>query len=298
MKYGDAEARLRQQLQTIYETEEAASIAGYAVENISGLSRVQRSHLKDESLPAEMEERLHSITARLLTHEPLQYVIGEAFFAGLTFFVDKNVLIPRPETEELVQWIVSDVIFSGIDVLEQKRGEADATNRLKIMDVGTGSGCIAIAIKNKLPKAEIWGCDVSDNALNIARRNGAALDIRVDFVGLNFLDSNQRKQLPTVDIIVSNPPYIPLKDKHTIMPNVLNYEPHEALFVPDNDPLIFYNALAQFGIENLNRGGAIYCEINEVLSADVVAVFTSRNFQNVTTKKDMQGKERMVKAML
>jgi release factor glutamine methyltransferase len=241
-------------------------------------------------------EKLGLMIQRLLKHEPVQYVTGEAYFAGLKLFVDKNVLIPRPETEELVQWVISDVKASGKKVFERKQGEADATDSLKILDVGTGSGCIALALKAAMPKAEIWGCDTSDAALNIARRNGSALNIRVDFVGLNFLDTPQRKQLPTVDIIVSNPPYIPKKDKENIQSNVLNHEPHLALFVPDHDALIFYKALAQFGKDRLYNNGFIFCEINEEAADNVKQIFAKAGYVNIEIKKDMQGKERMIRA--
>jgi len=182
--------------------------------------------------------------------------------------------------------------------LEQKKGEADGTDILKILDVGTGSGCIALALKNSLPKAEVWACDTSDAALNIARRNGSALDIRVDFVGLNFLDVLQRKQLPTVDVIVSNPPYIPIKDKDTLHQNVVNHEPHLALFVPDNNALIFYAALAEFGKERLYAGGKIYAELNEDLSEEVKELFQHHGYQHIELRKDMQGKQRMIRVGL
>ena len=147
-----------------------------------------------------------------------------------------------------------------------------------------------------MPKAEVWGCDISEEALNVARRNGSALNIRVDFQGLNFLDEAQQKLLPTVNIIVSNPPYIPLKDKEQMNANVVDHEPHTALFVPDNDALIFYKALAQFGKKRLYENGSIYMEIHEELANDVLNLFKENGYSNVELKKDMQGKDRMIKA--
>ncbi|HEU4901540.1 MAG TPA: HemK/PrmC family methyltransferase, partial [Flavisolibacter sp.] len=170
------------------------------------------------------------------------------------------------------------------------------TTQLKILDIGTGSGCIALALKKAMPKAEVWGCDVSEEALSVARRNGADLNIRVDFQGINFLDFAQQKLLPTFDIIVSNPPYIPLRDKETMRPNVLNHEPHTALFVPNDDALLFYKAIAQFAKKRLYATGVVYVEIHEDLAKDVVTLFNNEGFQHVEVKKDMQGKERMVKA--
>lgn len=174
--------------------------------------------------------------------------------------------------------------------------QADVTKQLKILDVGTGSGCIALALKKEMPKAELWGCDISEEALNVARRNGSALDIRVDFQGLNFLDEAQQKLLPTVDIIVSNPPYVPLKDKGQMHLNVVDHEPHTALFVPDNNALVFYKAIADFAKKRLYEGGSIYMEIHEGLGSEVARLFRQKDYANVELRKDMQGKERMVKA--
>ena len=173
--------------------------------------------------------------------------------------------------------------------------KADKTTQLKILDVGTGSGCIALALKKTMPLAEVWGCDVSEEALNVARRNGSALDIRVDFQGLNFLDFAQQKHLPTVDIAVSNPPYIPFREKDGMEPNVVAHEPHTALFVPDNDALVFYKALAQFGKHRLYKNGRIYAEIHEDLGKAVVALFWQEGFTDVELRKDLQGKDRMVR---
>jgi release factor glutamine methyltransferase len=194
-----------------------------------------------------------------------------------------------------VQWIIDDVKASGKDVFVRKPLEADETTQLKVLDVGTGSGCIALALKKIMVKAEVWGCDVSEEALNVARRNGSTLNIRVDFQGLNFLDEAQQKLLPTVDIIVSNPPYVPLKDKEEMHTNVVDHEPHTALFVSNNDPLIFYKALAGFGKKRLYENGSIYMEIHEDLGQDVVALFKQNGYSNVELKKDMQKKDRMVR---
>jgi release factor glutamine methyltransferase len=146
-----------------------------------------------------------------------------------------------------------------------------------------------------MPGAEVWGCDLSEEALNVARRNGSALDIRVDFQGLNFLDQLQQKQLPTVNILVSNPPYIPLRDKDLMNKNVVDHEPHTALFVPDEDPLIFYRALAKFGSHRLHENGSIYMEIHEDLGDDVVQLFSDEGYNKIELRKDMQQKNRMVK---
>jgi release factor glutamine methyltransferase len=232
-----------------------------------------------------------------MRHEPVQYILNKAWFYGMQLYVNNDVLIPRPETEEMVQWIIDDVKKSDKDVFIRRASEADVTTELKIMDVCTGSGCIALALKKTMPKAEVWGCDISEEALNVARRNGSLLNIRVDFQGLDFLDEAQQRSLPTVDIIVSNPPYVPENEKATMMSNVLHHEPHLALFVPENDALLFYKALAQFGRQRLYDNGSMYMEIHEGLAQQVADLFNQQGYNNISVKKDMQGKERMVKVV-
>lgn len=296
MKVLEAERYIKDQLKEIYGEQEATNIAGLAIEHVTGLSKTERISRKHEELSPLQIDKLEKSLQRLKQHEPIHYIMNKAWFYGMELYVDKNVLIPRPETEELVQWIVDDVKASGKDVFIRRPMESDETTQLKILDVGTGSGCIPLALKKTMPKAEVWGCDVSEEALNVARRNGSALDIRVDFQGLNFLDEAQQKLLPTVDIIVSNPPYVPLKDKEQMHANVIDHEPHTALFVPDNDPLVFYRALAAFGKKRLYENGAIYMEIHEEIGNDVVALFEENGYINVQLKKDMQQKNRMIRA--
>jgi release factor glutamine methyltransferase len=296
MKTGEAENYIRKSLKAIYDESESANIAQLLLEECTGKTRTQLLLNKEEFVTPEQESTIQASLQRLQQHEPIQYILGKAWFYGMELYVDKNVLIPRPETEELVDWIVKDVKAAGLAVFQRGPMQADATTQLKILDIGTGSGCIALALKKAMPKAEVWGCDVSEEALTVARRNGAGLDIRVDFLGINFLDFAQQKRLPTVDIIVSNPPYIPLRDKETMQPHVLNHEPHTALFVPNDDALLFYKAIAQFAKNRLYANGVIYLEIHEDLGKDVAALFTNEGFQHVEIRKDMQGKERMVKA--
>lgn len=294
---GEAENWLRRQLELQYDAGESQQMAAMVMEHLTGYNRLQRMAKMEEQLTTEQQENLNQLDQRLQKAEPVQYVLGEAHFGPLTLFVDASVLIPRPETEEVVHWVVTDVKAAGKAVFQQNGNEADKTNELKILDVGTGSGCIALLLKHQMPLAEVWGCDASDAALNIARRNGAELNIRVDFVGLNFLDAAQQVQLPTVDILVSNPPYIPQEEKESLAPHVVAHEPHMALFVPDNDALIFYKALAHFGKFRLYPGGSIYVETHEDKAGDVAHLFEAEGYEKVTIKKDMQGKNRMVKAI-
>lgn len=297
MKIGEAHLYLRQALQTIYDESESGNIAQLVLEDCTGLSKTHLLFKKNDVLSTDQEKKLQEQLQRLLTHEPVHYVLNKAWFYGMELYVDNAVLIPRPETEELVEWIVSDVKASGVDVFNRGPMQADATTQLKILDIGTGSGCIALALKKEMPKAEIWGCDVSEEALNVARRNGSTLDIRVDFQGINFLDETQQHALPTVDILVSNPPYIPMQDKDTMRPNVLNYEPHTALFVPNDDALLFYKAIARYGKKRLYKNGSIYLEIHENLGPAVIDLFHSEGYNRTELKNDMQGKDRMVKVV-
>lgn len=297
MKTGEAGQWLKEQLRDSYDGQESNAIATWVLEKLTGLPRTHRLAQRDEPLHAEQLHQLTAMAQRLQLHEPVQYVLNEAYFHGLKLYVDKNVLIPRPETEELVQWIVTDVKASGKNVFENDCTKADKTRSLKILDVGTGSGCIALALKKNIPKAEVWGCDKSDEALNVARRNAATLDVRVDFQSVNFLDAAQWNSLPQTDILVSNPPYISEKEKYTMPPNVVEYEPRAALFVPDADPLVFYEAIARFGKEKLHENGAVYVEIHEAQGAAVVQLFKNAMYTTVELKKDIQGKDRMVKAI-
>lgn len=270
------------QLKPICNEGEATAIARLVIENLAECSKSTSTGGK-EILSDEQKEKLETIVQRLLTHEPVQYVLNEAWFCGLKFYTDKNVLIPRPETEELVEWIISNCRFP--------------VNRLKILDIGTGSGCIAVSLKRRIRKAEVWSCDISTAALEVARRNAAQLGTDINFIEMDFLDSQQRDLLPSFDIIVSNPPYVPENNKAQMQQNVLNYEPNTALFVPDNDPLIFYRAIADFGKKHLIPGGGIYLEIHEDLGSEVTALLKSAGYYT-ELKKDMQQKDRMIKSGL
>ncbi|MDB5197343.1 MAG: hypothetical protein JWP88_1714, partial [Flaviaesturariibacter sp.] len=221
MKIGEAEAWLRQRLATLYGEGESFSMASIVMNYITGLSIGERMAIKQDALPERQLQQLNEVAGRLEQNEPVQYVLGECWFYGKRFFVDKTVLIPRSETEELVDWVLKEVKDRNPGVFEKGPTDADETGCLKLLDIGTGSGCIALSLKNKMPKAEVWGCDVSEEALNVARRNGSELDIRVDFQGVNFLDEAQQKLLPTVDVIVSNPPYIPQSGAAQMHANVL-----------------------------------------------------------------------------
>jgi release factor glutamine methyltransferase len=290
MNLYDAQRQLQSALVELYDTREAANIADWVMEHVTGMRKIDRIIHKQTSLAPERMVQLQAYTKELLTHKPVQYVLQEAWFCGLPFYVDENVLIPRPETEELVDWIAGNQPSAVPCTLGQ-------AGNVRILDIGTGSGCIPISLKKKLPQAEIFACDVSEGALAVAARNAATHQTRVNFLQVDFLDTNTWPALPEVDIIVSNPPYIPNSDRSGMLQHVLAYEPHLALFVPDEDALVFYDAIARFAQRRLPAHGCVFAEIHEDLGSKTKALFESNGFY-VEIKKDFQGKDRMVKANL
>lgn len=281
-------------METVYDKGESGAMVRFILSRLCGQGEAPAVPAGQDLTEAQMTELTETVK-KVLKQEPVQYALRQAPFYGLELYVDKAVLIPRPETEELVDWVVKDLKASKKTVVEERLTQADATNELKILDIGTGSGCIALALKHSLPKAEVWGCDVSDEALNVARRNGAQLNVRVDFQPVDILDEAQQKSLPTVNVIVSNPPYVPFHEKETMSANVVNHEPHTALFVPTDDALLFYKAILHFARKRLYPTGVIYLEIHENSGDEVVRLFKLGGYE-VELKKDMQGKDRMVKA--
>ena len=245
-------------------------------------------HLKQENISADETQQIDRILQQLLTHRPLQYVLNEAWFYGLKFEVNESVLIPRPETEELVDWIVKDVRGMNYDV----RSEAPP---LTILDIGTGSGCIPIALKKNLPETEVSAIDVCSDALYTATTNAVNNNTEINFQLLDFLDESKWSELSKYDIIVSNPPYIKTTEANTMSKHVLEFEPYKALFVPDEDALLFYRKIADFALQHLQPKGAVFVEINQQLGKDTVDLFQQKGF-TVELKKDMSGNERMVKA--
>jgi release factor glutamine methyltransferase len=282
MTYQEAHRTLKQKLVSIYEEREAGNISDWVMEGLTQTNKSDRILQKSQELKPDQEILLKDYTRRLLSHEPVQYILNEAWFCGLRFYVDARVLIPRPETEELVEWIIRDCKFP-IDTM-------------KILDIGSGSGCISIALKRKLRKPEVWSCDISGNALEVARKNADKLGVQVNFLELDILNSVDQDELPSFDIIVSNPPYVPEKDKHLLRRNVAAFEPGKALYVLDADPLIFYSTIAGFGRKHLHPGGAVYVEIPEDNGNPILELFNNSGY-TTELRKDMQEKERMIKAI-
>jgi release factor glutamine methyltransferase len=290
MTIQEAQQKLLFELYHIYDNNEAAAITNLIMENLVGWKKIDRILNKNIPLSLQQVELFTKYSEELSTHKPVQYVLHEAWFCNMKFYVDENVLIPRPETEELVDWISSEVGRSAPS--ETQRSE------LTMLDVGTGCGCISIALKKKLNNVTVYSSDISGKALEVAKRNALSNNAAVNFLQLDFLNIKSRHELPDCNIIVSNPPYIPLKEKATVPANVINFEPHIALFVNDNDPLVFYKAIADFAVKKLLPHGAIYAELHEDLFLDVKKLLLQEGFQDVIIKKDLQGKYRMVKATL
>jgi release factor glutamine methyltransferase len=266
-------------LQDIYPLSEATVITDWVFEK---LASVKRTDIVKE--PAHQPEPLVQVglqvaLQQLLDHRPVQYVLGEAWFYHLKLKVNEKVFIPRPETEELVELVLND----------RKHFLTDTS----ILDIGTGSGCIPIAIKKNWNAAQVSAIDVSTDALEMAKENAALQHVHINFIQCDFLDETQREALPQFDIIVSNPPYIPLNEKETMDKHVTLYEPHLALFGPDDDALIYYNRIAAFGLTHLKPGGKIYLEVHSQRAKKTAALFSTA-YQKVEIVSDMYGKERML----
>lgn len=298
MTLHEAQQQLQTALVELYDNREAANIADWVMEQMTGMRKIDRIMHKQSLLSPDRIDQLQAYTRELLAHKPVQYVLHEAWFCGMPFYVDENVLIPRPETEELVEWVAeagSKKYEVGNTASQQSSYLVPPTSYLRILDIGTGSGCIPVSLKKKLPQAEVYACDVSEGALAVATRNAATHQTPVHFLQVDFLQANTWSTLPEVDIIVSNPPYIPYSDKSSMLQNVLAYEPHLALFVPNDDALVFYEAIARFAQQKLSNHGCIFVEIHEDLGKKTKELFEAKGF-SAEIKKDFQGKDRMVKA--
>lgn len=270
--------RFKEVLSPLYDEMEAEQLFLIALEEIEGKSRIDL--VMNPDLQTDRLTTWDEVLADLQQEKPIQYIFGRAYFYGLTFNVNENTLIPRPETEELVEWIINSV---------------DADKPIRILDIGTGSGCIGITLAKELPNAHVTLMDVSPKALEMAAQNAKENGIEVQTV---LQDVLVLEQLPTqYDVIVSNPPYVRNLEKVEIKKNVLAYEPHLALFVEDDDALIFYRKIATLANDNLQEGGMLFYEINQYLGAETVALFESLLFTDIELRKDMVGNDRMIKAI-
>jgi release factor glutamine methyltransferase len=279
MTLGEIQKKYRDNLKQLYDEREVNSICRLIFENELNLKSHFLSLEKYRILTAIQIENLELKLERLMTHEPVQYILGETEFYGLKFKVNKHVLIPRPETEELVEWVLSELPAND--------------SGLNILDIGTGSGCIPVALKRKKSDLNLYACDISEDALFIAMQNSKLNNVQVQFFSKNIL--TEKLEENRYDIIISNPPYIAEIEKKGMSKNVLDFEPRLALFVPDDDGLIFYRRITQLATVALKKEGKLFFEINENRADGVMELLHSNNFVNIELKKDLSGKSRMVK---
>lgn len=270
-------------LSGVYPSEEIQSFFNILSEAYLGLSWVEIALDPDREIPVAEAEKFHRALLRLKKHEPIQYIVGATEFYGLPFKVNRQTLIPRPETEELVEWILSDI-----------NGLMEKPSRLNILDIGTGSGCIAVSLAKHLPDATVKALDISEEALAVARQNATINGVTVNFYKDNILKMEQPSK--RYDIIVSNPPYVLESEKSQMKPNVLNYEPERALFAPYWNDLEYYTPIIRWAEAFLADGGALYLEINETKGDALLRILAAMGLAKSELRKDIFGKPRMIKA--
>jgi release factor glutamine methyltransferase len=284
MKIKEYRTQFIQALTSLYGEDEAESFFYLILEEKQQLKRIDLALNLDLSFSEEEITVWNSILEQLKLEIPVQYLLGKTNFYGLDFEVNSTVLIPRPETEELVDWII------------QSQKSKVKSQKIKILDIGTGSGCIAISLAKNLPNAQVFALDVSEKALATAKRNANLNDVDVTFLHQSILDTEDLEQ--QFNIIVSNPPYVRNLEKQEIKKNVLDNEPHLALFVEDNDALIFYRKIAELAQKNLSNSGQLYFEINQYLGKEMVDLLERMGFKDVELRKDIYGNDRMTKGCL
>jgi len=270
-------------LTSLYGEDEAESFFYLIMEEKQNLKRIDLALQPDLVFSESKIVIWNSILEQLKLEIPIQYLLGKTSFYGLDFEVNENVLIPRPETEELVDWIISNNI------------KIEQFKNLKILDIGTGSGCIAISLAKNLPNAQVFAIDVSGKALATAKKNAVLNQVNVTFTEQNILEILELND--EFDIIVSNPPYVRNLEKQEIKKNVLDNEPHLALFVDDNDALIFYRKIAELAQKNLSNSGQLYFEINQYLGKEMIDLLEGMNFKHIELRKDIYGNERMMRTV-
>jgi release factor glutamine methyltransferase len=262
--------------------EEIQTIAYIVLEKTLGISRTDVLAEREIAVAGDEDKRIKETIRRINNHEPVQYIFGETEFFGRTFKVNSSVLIPRPETEELVSLVKESILKNG-------------GSPPRILDIGTGSGCIAVTLALELPRSKVFALDMSQDALETAKMNAKSLQADVAFINCNIL--NEKIPIDNLDVVVSNPPYIPLEEKISMKRNVTGFEPSLALFVSNEDPLIFYKVIVAKSLSNLNPGGLLAVEINERFGEDVANIFGSAGFTEVHIVKDLFRKDRIVKGI-
>ena len=283
----------KKELESIYDEHEIDSFFYIILEKLHRLKRIDLALNPEAVMDGNHLKQWKNIVSDLKIQKPIQYILGETEFYGLRFEVNENTLIPRPETEELVELIIA-------------KSQKPEGKSLRILDIGTGSGCIAISLAKNISNAEVFAIDVSEKALATANKNAELNNVIVNFINTDILKIEDLQNLrtsnfvlPTLfDIIVSNPPYVRNLEKAEIKPNVLEYEPHLALFVEDTDALLFYRKIAELAKKNLNSEGKLYFEINQYLGKETVQLLEDLGFRNVTLRKDVYGNDRMIQSTM
>jgi release factor glutamine methyltransferase len=268
---------IKNELYNIYSKEEITSIISLIFNKLAGINSIEFLLLEENKLSEKITQKIETAVERLKLNEPVQYVLGQTEFYGLPFLTDSRALIPRPETEELVEWILQT-----------------CPNAQKILDIGTGSGCIAVTLAQKIKKSRVFAFDISLDALNLAHENADLNYVFVHFFHCNILKMNDFDE--KFDVIVSNPPYVMLSEKQFMKPNVLDFEPPTALFVPDNNALLFYEHIINFAKKQLYLNGTLFFEINQNFGKEIVKLLKINNFKKIELKKDISGKNRMIRA--
>ena len=278
MTFAELKAHIHNSLQSLYPKSEINSFYFILLEHYGNYTTAEVLANVSTQLTDNITKAIQQAITELQTAKPIQYILGETEFFSNRFFVDENVLIPRPETEELVDWVLQTY--------------PDKTYPLHILDVGTGSGCIAISLAKALPEAQVTAIDVSPKAIAVAQRNAERNGIKVQFLQQDIL---QTETLPEkYDIIISNPPYVRELEKNEMHSNVLNYEPHLALFVPDDRPMLFYERIATLAQQYLKPKGRLFFEINQYLAAEIQVMLAQKNFTEITLRQDLSGNDRML----
>lgn len=272
---------IKTELKDLYPMNEIDSFVYLIFEHLFNYSRTKLLISQDLEVQEDSYKQILTILSELKSFKPIQYILKETSFFNLPFIVNSNVLIPRQETEELVDWIIQE----------------NRNKSISILDIGTGSGCIAISLAKNLPDSKVYACDISQEALNQAQKNSKLNSVDINIMQLDILNSNIQLN-EKFDVIVSNPPYITEKEKVLMHKNVLDYEPEQALFVPNENPLVFYKAIINFGLIHLKPKGSIYLEINESYGKETSLLFKKDCFTKITLKKDINGKDRMLKGTL
>jgi release factor glutamine methyltransferase len=268
-------------LSGLYDERETSSISSMILEHLTGMPKNLRLIQKTDLLSAKQEQLLKSYIQELINHRPVQYVLNEAWFGSMPFYVDENVLIPRPETEELVDWLLKDGSLRGPGTV--------------VIDIGTGSGCIPVCVKKKRMDFNVLALDISEAALEIAKKNAEKMNVHIHFFPCDIRDQNQWGKIPASHMIISNPPYIPEKQKQILEKHVRDFEPGLALFVPDEDPIVFYKLIGHLALQKLLPGGALFLEIHHDYAKDIMDWYGKNGF-SLELRKDFSGNNRMIKA--